>query len=250
MNRECLGRVEMMLECSFALAYSSPNPVAFHECVFMLMSPKGRKSERSKDFFWLVGWPTSFLLGLKPAARLAYNVLMFIKMMMAATINGKITKGDDPIPAHWTSPEDHYRFQRAVQTAELLIIGRGTYDVGPDYFARLPVKVAIMSRSATPAEAKKLPPNVRFFNKTPEQMVELIKKSKLSRILVAGGSVVNRDFLKAGLVDEILLTLEPHVFGSGKPLVAEGDFTSQFRLENVQWANPNGTLFLSYKKVG
>lgn len=174
---------------------------------------------------------------------------MYVKMIMAMSINGKITRGDDSNPAHWTSPEDQKRFLRSLRTCDVIVIGRATYEAGPAFWGNLPVKVAVMSHDTSAAVAKKLPPNIRFMNGTPVNILKHFADHKLSRVLLAGGGVVNADFLKAGIVDEISLTVEPKIFGNGRPLVAESNFTADFALTSVNWMNARGSILLTYRKV-
>ncbi len=176
-------------------------------------------------------------------------MLMVIKMIMAMSINGRITNGGDPIPSSWTSQEEHAHFSAAVNGCEVMIVGRNTYDLDPDYFASLPVKIAVMTGDVTPETLQSLPHNVRFFSKSPQDVIAELLHNRVNRVLIAGGSGINRSFLEADLVDHLHLTVEPLIFGHGLPFVAEGDFTVRMKLEQVKMANPSGTLFLTYKRL-
>lgn len=176
-------------------------------------------------------------------------MLMYVKMVLAMSINGRITNSDDSNPAHWTSKEDQQHIMSVYKSSDVVVIGRNTYEAGPTFFGSLPVKVAVMSHDTSPEVAKKLPRNVRFINGAPENILKHFGEFKANRILIAGGGVVNADFLKAGLVDEIVITVEPKIFGKGKLAFAEQDFTADFRLSSVKWLNSGGSIILTYRKA-
>ncbi len=49
----------------------------------------------------------------------------------------------------------------------------------------------------------------------PKEVVDLAKKDGYSRLAVCGGSSVYTQFMQAGLVDKLYLTIEPILFGQG-----------------------------------
>ena len=67
-----------------------------------------------------------------------------------------------------------------------------------------------------------------------------------TKVLLAGGARVYSSFIKEGLVDEIYLTVEPVIFGQGKPLLADGDSDVNLKLVSSKKLNKNGTLLLKY----
>jgi dihydrofolate reductase len=175
-------------------------------------------------------------------------MVMFVRMIMATSINGLITKGDDPNPAHWTSKEDQRHLISVIKSCDVMVIGRNTYEAGPSFFGNLPVKVAVMSHDTSPEIAKRLPRNVRFFNGKPDKILKHFEGLDVKRVLIGGGGSVNSDFMKAGLVDELTLTIEPKIFGSGKPIFAASDFAIDMTLTNIRWLNANGSIILTYRK--
>ena len=68
-------------------------------------------------------------------------------------------------------------------------------------------------------------------------------------MLLVGGGKTNALFLEASLVNEIYLTVEPKLFGMGKSLIAEGNFTKNLKLQSVKKLNEQGTLLLKYNIV-
>ena len=66
-------------------------------------------------------------------------------------------------------------------------------------------------------------------------------------MLLVGGGIINSLFLKAGLIDELRITIEPVLFGEGKELLDK--FTSHVRLKllSVDMLNNSGTQHNIYK---
>ncbi len=58
---------------------------------------------------------------------------------------------------------------------------------------------------------------------SPKDAIQKLTKENFKEILLSGGSTLNSSFLKEGLVDEIILNIEPAVIGGGIPV---------FKLEN------------------
>jgi riboflavin biosynthesis pyrimidine reductase len=62
-----------------------------------------------------------------------------------------------------------------------------------------------------------------------------------------GGPKTNALFLKEGLVDRVLLTIEPRFFGVGKTLSLGTMLDIHLQLCSVQRLNERGTLLLEYE---
>jgi dihydrofolate reductase len=64
--------------------------------------------------------------------------------------------------------------------------------------------------------------------------------------VMAGGAGANALFLEAGLVDEIWLTVEPLIFGTGIGLLSGAEFDLRASLISVEQLNERGTVHLKY----
>src|SRR3989338_1817732 len=56
---------------------------------------------------------------------------------------------------------------------------------------------------------------LEFLNAPPAAVVGYLEAKNFQSAILGGGARTNASFLKAGLVDEIWLTVEPKVFGAG-----------------------------------
>ena len=73
-----------------------------------------------------------------------------------------------------------------------------------------------------------------------------MEKRGYTEMLLAGGGEINTLFFENNLVTDISLTIEPKIFGKGRPLVGEGDFFTSLKLQSIKQLNEKGTLLLHY----
>ena len=81
----------------------------------------------------------------------------------------------------------------------------------------------------------------------PEEETETTLFNKLITINVNKNTA--NDFIKKYSTSEIHLTLEPVLFGNGKPLISEGQFETKLRLTRSEKLNGKGTLHLVYNVI-
>lgn len=87
----------------------------------------------------------------------------------------------------------------------------------------------------------------------PQEVISILKKRNLFRILLEGGPSLNYTFQKAGLITVINLTIVPYLIGmKNLPSIVDGDFAfTEFASE--KWAlthfeKINNEVFLRYEK--
>jgi riboflavin biosynthesis pyrimidine reductase len=76
------------------------------------------------------------------------------------------------------------------------------------------------------------PGKLEFVNTPPAPLIADLKQRGFQRCAILGGSQIHSLFLEAGLVDELWLTLEPLLFGSGTPLLARPTTTKLSHLSS------------------
>lgn len=147
-------------------------------------------------------------------------------LYMAMTINGFIAKEDDR--TEWSQAEwEEYR--ERVNKAGALIIGRRTYEImeHDSIFDDLQCTIAVITHHTI---AKK---GVLSFV-SPEEAIRYFKKEKHKEVYITGGSNINALFLKENLIDEIILDIEPIMYGKGTPLMFPESFEAQLFLKKVK----------------
>ena len=147
----------------------------------------------------------------------------------ALSADGFIAK-DAKDTVSWTSKADKKFFQDETKRAGVIVIGSKTFEtIGRPLPGRRNI---VLSRTM-----KQAPEGVEISVESPADIVSRLKKEGLRELAICGGSHVYTSFMKAGLVDEILLTVEPIIFGQGMTLFAE---PINSRLELSQTKNLDG----------
>jgi dihydrofolate reductase len=171
---------------------------------------------------------------------------MHITLAYVASINGKITKGDDPDVHEWSSVEDEAHFARLRDENEVIILDRKTYEVvqpTPE-----PGKLRIVFTS-TPDRFKAVPGQLEFVNEAPAEVVKWLSSRGYKKILIAGGARLSSSFLAAGLVDDLYLSLEPVLFGSGRPMITKDIAEVSLKLQSFKQLNNQGTILAYYSVI-
>lgn len=175
---------------------------------------------------------------------------MKITMVAVVSTNGKLTRGDDSDIHKWTSDEDKEFFSSQIAQNNLIVMGSKTYDAAKSGIKLNSRKLRIvLTRSPEKYADEQVAGQLEFSSDRLKILVRRLEKKGYQQMLLAGGGEINSLFLNEGLVDEIYLTIEPVVFGKGKPLFADGDFNADLRLISSKKLNKNGTLLLQYAVI-
>lgn len=83
---------------------------------------------------------------------------------------------------------------------------------------------------------------------SPQQALDYLIGKGYDKALVAGGSEINSAFMKAGLIDEVRISVEPYILGNGIPLFKQGDFEKKLQYIDQRKIS-NSILQLHYKVV-
>jgi hypothetical protein len=88
---------------------------------------------------------------------------------------------------------------------------------------------------------------VRFWSRTPAEAVGEWHAAGLVHVHLDGGRLIS-DFLAAGLVDDLTLTVVPVLLGSGSRLFHEVPVLTSLRLESSR-SYPNGVVQQRYRRT-
>jgi dihydrofolate reductase len=136
-----------------------------------------------------------------------------------------------------------------------LVLGRRTYDVWSKFWPQAPQSVMGDRLNA----AKKYvvthrPESLAWgpFEGIGPDLVESVRRIKAMEgpdLIFAGSCSLTSAVLEHGLVDELLLLVNPVLIGKGKRIFAEGTPPRAFAFESTQ-TTPTGILINHYKAVG
>ncbi len=137
-------------------------------------------------------------------------------LLMAQTLDGKIAKDSDHFP-DWTGKADKRLFVDITKAAGALIMGSRTFDtIGKPLPGR---KNIVMTRDPQRISTWD---NLVYTNLAPQALLAKLESEGFREVVLAGGTLINSIFMRAGLIDELIVTVTPMIFGSGIGLFEEG----------------------------
>jgi len=171
---------------------------------------------------------------------------MKVIALIVQSINGRITKGSDEKVYQWTSGEDKEHLKQMTSKASLIVMGSTTYEAFKKYIQLSPNTLRMVMTSQ-PEKYKDdiVIGQLEFVNKSPKELVEKYEKKGYKELLLLGGSKIYSSFLEAGLLNELLITIEPVLFGTGTPFIESHKHVS-LKLVSIEKLNDKGTLLLKY----
>lgn len=138
---------------------------------------------------------------------------MKLILMMAQTLDGRIGKNSRQ-NADWTTKADKKAFVAETKKHGVIIMGRTTFEAmgGRPLPNRLNL---ILSQQPEKYADKAQPGLLEFIKGTPQEVCDYLAAKNYQTAILGGGAKTNAMFLKAGVIDEILMTIEPKIFGIG-----------------------------------
>ena len=169
-------------------------------------------------------------------------------MVMLATADGKITRGNNPNIHTWSSKEDQKYFFSLIKKNNLIVMGRASYDASKPVIKIEKSKLRIvLTHSPKKHLNQTIKGQLEFTDESPEKLVKRLSLLGYKKMLLVGGGTINGLFLIQNLVDELYLTVEPKIFGSGKNMVEGQLLNTPLHLISIKKLNKIGTLLLKYK---
>lgn len=154
---------------------------------------------------------------------------MHVTLMMAVTADGLIAKNSNHFP-DWTSKEDKELFQKISKEIGVVIFGEKTYATLP---APLPDRLNVVFTEDMSREEKK---GVKWVSGDIKKVLDELVQDGHDKALLGGGAYLNSLFLEKNLIDEIILTVEPVIFGKGLGVFSK-DLYADLALEEIKKIN-------------
>jgi dihydrofolate reductase len=161
---------------------------------------------------------------------------------LAMSLDGFISRPDgavDWLDAYPAPPEEYEAFFRSIDT---ILVGRATYDLVltfPEWPYRTKRVVVLTHRPPAPVHGE------TFAAGDPREVLAALAASGSRSVYVDGGAVVSQ-FLAAGLLDELTVTIVPIVLGAGRRLF-QGMLPERRWSLVVSRAHPSGLMRLTYR---
>ncbi len=159
---------------------------------------------------------------------------------MAQTLDGRIAKDANHFP-DWTESADKKFFRARTKESGVMIFGRTTFETLPGV---LPGRLSVvLSRSAGEWDQKE--ENLVFTSLQPAALLAKLESLGYENPILAGGTTINKLFAEVKLIDEMIVTVSPLIFGHGMNVMGE-KVEMDLSLEKFEKIGDN-TLALWYK---
>ncbi len=171
---------------------------------------------------------------------------MKVIMWMGMSLNGIIAGEDNS--EEFISHDYWLAWLEAIRQHGCMVWGRKTHEVvktwPKEYFEDIKgIKVVVVSTKADFDTG----PGFELVN-TPQAAIATLEKQGFKSMVLTGGSTLNAAFAKLGLIDEVVVNVEPVIEGKGIPLFKPEDF--ELKLALVEMKKSKGkTIQLHYKVV-
>lgn len=163
---------------------------------------------------------------------------MRVFLIAALTADGFIGRDSSHL-ANWTSPEDKQLFVQLTKDAGVVVMGSNTYaTIGRPLPNR---RNLVYSRQ--PIDT----PGIEVVTEAPDALLSRLEREGHDTVAICGGQTIYDSFLQAGVVNELYLTIEPLLFGSGISLMRT-TFSAQLKLQEVKKLNDH-TVMVHYEVI-
>lgn len=159
----------------------------------------------------------------------------------ATTIDGRIAKHSRHFSS-WTSKEDKNFLHAILDTCDVILVGRSTYDM-----AKKPLSKRNCIVITRQIENKKSGPGLVYIDPAKKSLTQFIKKQGYKKIGILGGEQIYSYCLEKNLLTELFLTIEPISFGYGLSLFKTKKL-ARWKLKSIKKLNRKGSLLLHYFK--
>ena len=170
--------------------------------------------------------------------------------IVAQSLDGFIARTDEP-GTKFTSEADKQWFTEAIKDFPVKIMGRKTFEVSKKNILKQIKQGSddlrlVLTRNPGKFKDQEIPHRLHFTSLPPRKQLQIIQEAgyRDSPVAILGGKAIYSSYLKAGLIDEFWVTLEPQIFGSGTPLVEPGT-EAKLSLKETITLGP-ATLLLKY----
>lgn len=172
---------------------------------------------------------------------------MKIILAMVLSVDGKSTKWDLKDQS-WASREDKIHLIKLISENNLILMGGKTYETAKEHVKPKEGKLrVVVTRNPERFSQDKIAGQLEFTDQPVVEVVKSLENRGFNQMLLLSGEGLNKEFFEKGLIDEIILTIEPKIFGSGNSIISETKLDLELKLLSFEKLNEQGTLLLHYK---
>lgn len=168
-------------------------------------------------------------------------------LIFVSTLDGKVTKWGSPHVKLWSSHQDQDYYKKIWDESQLIVMGSATFNA--ESFPPSNHQLIIMTGHPDKYKSLQVSGKIEFTKESPLELIARFKSNGHKQMLVVGGPHVATSFLKEQLIDEVWLTIEPKIFGTGGNFATEVNLDINLHLIHCEKVNDQGTLITKYAVV-
>jgi dihydrofolate reductase len=162
---------------------------------------------------------------------------------MVVTPNGYIARPDGS--EDYASHEGWLEYLETAKKYNNFVIGRKTLDIVNAQYDGFGFEDVHCQYKVVVSTQPDLPLDPMYTQATSPQDVIQQLEGKVDTVLLVGGGEINTAFAQAGLIDEVVLTVEPHIIGQGINLFAPAGFDLKLKYNDIEHLS-GGRLRIRY----
>ncbi len=170
-----------------------------------------------------------------------------LKYHIACTVDGYIARADGSFAGFVAEGEHVTDYLASFETYDIVLMGRKTYQIGLDLGVTNPypmMKQYVFSRTLATSPDE----NVTVVSENIPALVKALKMETGQDIYLCGGAELAALLFREQLIDEIVLKLNPLLYGSGIPLFSSVIAQTFLQLISSKTYD-NGVVLLQYQVV-
>lgn len=168
-----------------------------------------------------------------------------LKYHVASTVDGFIGHEDGSVDGFVEQGEHVTDYLDSFKTYDIVLMGRKTYEYGFQFGVTNPypmMKQYVFSRTMKESPDE----NVTLVSENIIELVRELKSEEGKDIYLCGGADLATKLFAENLIDEVVLKLNPLIYGSGIPLLNSIGRNIYLELADSKIYD-NGVLLLTYK---
>lgn len=168
---------------------------------------------------------------------------------VAMSVDHYIAHTDESIDGFLMEGRHIADYLKDLRDYDTVLMGRRTYEWGYQFGVEPGQAVPTYAHMAQYVFSKKMPDSqheqLQVIRDDPAEFVKQLKTESGGSIYLCGGGELAGHLLQQGVVDELILKINPVLFGKGIPLFGAFDDTIPLSLLNANIYD-NGAVFLHY----
>lgn len=149
---------------------------------------------------------------------------MKLIMHPAISLDGFIAKKDGD-SFTWVNQEDETRYQREVERCGFVLVGRKTFEQFREDFDRPGVVTFVCTNQPGFEDSDA----IKYLSGSGQEIRQKLEYFGCKEVIVCGGGDLNGKLAADGVIDEIVISVQPAVLGEGIPLF--GSYKPALKLE-------------------